>query len=147
MNKTKDAPEGEIKESDIRGEVRLDIDTDAFKFPIKCCGKATELADKKISYKNLEFSYHVWRCPKCKKEYLDTEQAKKLEKFWTIERLLEDRTIHIERAMNFDGKTFFFRFPKELTKGWQKGDLVDIKLVTPENKLFLIEIKRTSSRA
>ncbi len=43
-----------------------------------------------------------------------------------FKRLLEDKVITIERNMNYDGKTFFFRFPKELTKDLHKDDLVDI---------------------
>lgn len=135
------ANEEEIREEDIMGEVKFEIDKEAFKRPIKCCNKKTVLANKRLSYKDMDFSYSAWQCPKCKKEYLDFEQAKRLERFWTVRKIMEDRSISIERSMNFDGKTYFFRFPKELTKGWHKSDVVDIKLITPGNNAFLIEIK------
>ncbi|MBI4209948.1 MAG: hypothetical protein HY544_00380 [Candidatus Diapherotrites archaeon] len=131
----------EVKEEDIIGEEKFEISKDAFKFPVNCCSKKTILANKKLSINAIEFSYSVWQCSKCKKEYLDSEQAKRLEKFWMLEKVMENRSIRMERAMNFDGKTFFFRFPKEISKGWHKGDLVDINLINSENNMFFIEIK------
>ncbi len=64
-----------------------------------------------------------------------------MEKFWIIKGLLEDALITMERTLNFDGKTFFFRFPKELTKNVHKGDTAGIKLLTADGKKFLVEIK------
>ena len=58
-----------------------------------------------------------------------------------MKKLLEDNLISIERNMNYDGKAYFFRFPKELTQDVHKNDLVDIKLLTPDGKMFLVEIK------
>lgn len=132
-----------LKEEDIGEEVKFQIDKDAFKAPFSCHGKKTVLVDKKISFDGLDFKYSVWQCNKCKKEYLDSEQGKKLEKFWILKRLLEDKIITIERNINYDGKTYFFRFPKELTKDWHKDDLVDIKLLSPEGKMFLVEVKHS----
>ena len=57
-----------------------------------------------------------------------------------IKKLLEDNLIAIERNMNYDGKIFFFRFPKELINNLRKEDLAEIKLLTPDGKMFLVEI-------
>jgi len=130
-----------LREEDVGEEVKFQIDKDAFKAPFTCHGKKTDLVDKKLSVDGIDFKYSVWQCKTCKKEYLDSNQGRKLEKFWMFKRLLEDKVITIERNMNYDGKTFFFRFPKELTKDLHKDDLVDIKLLSPEGKMFLIEIK------
>ena len=132
-----------IKDEDFGKEVKFKIDENSFKGgqPFKCHGRNTVLADKKISFNNFDFTYSAWQCKKCKKEYMDFEQAKKFEKFLIMKKLLEDNLITIERNMNYDGKTFFFRFPKELTKDLHKDDLVDIKLLSPEGKMFLVEIK------
>ncbi|MBI3034823.1 hypothetical protein HYY71_00735 [Candidatus Woesearchaeota archaeon] len=130
-----------IKEEDISKEVHFKIDKDAFKAPFTCHGRKTILVGKKLSIDGIDFNYSVWQCKTCKKEYLDLEQGRKLEKFWVFKRLLEDKVITIERNMNYDGKTFFFRFPKELTKDLHKDDLVDIKLLSPEGKMFLVEIR------
>lgn len=130
-----------IEEEDLSEEVKFEIDKDAFKGPFTCHGRKTILEDKKVFFNNLNFNYSVWKCKKCGKEYLDSEQGRKFEKFLIIKKLLEDELITIERNMNYDGKTYFFRFPKELTKGLHKNDLVDIKLLTPNGKMFLVEIK------
>ena len=134
-----------IKEEEIREEVHFKIDKDSLRGPFMCHGKKTVLANKKISFNDIEFNHSVWHCKICKKEYLDFEQARNLEKFLIFKKLLEDRLITVERNMNYDGKTFFFRFPKELTKDLHKDDLVDIKLLSPEGKMFLVEIKSGKS--
>ena len=130
-----------LKEEDIVGEVKFEIDKDAFKGPFTCHGKKALLVEKKISYGDLDFTYNIWQCRKCKKEYLDFEQARKYEKFLIMKKVLQDKLITIERSMNYDGKTFFFRFPKELTGNLHKGDLVDIKLLSTDGRMFLVEIK------
>ncbi len=129
----------EISEEDITEEVHFEIDKDAFKGPFPCCNKTTTKKNKSISHRGFEFHYGVWHCSKCDKEYLDTEQAKRLENFWVLERLLDDKLITIKRSMNFDGKTYFFRFPKELSSHWSRESSVKIKLLTPEK--FLVEIQ------
>lgn len=131
-----------IQEEDLREEVKFTIDKDAFKGPFTCHGKKTILAEKKISYGDIEFKYNVWQCRKCKKNYVDSEQAKRYEKFLIMKKLLTENLITIERNMNFDGKTYFFRFPKELNSNLHKEDLVDIKLLSTDGRMFLVEVKR-----
>jgi len=130
-----------LKEEDLIEEVKFEIDKDAFKGPFTCHGKKASLVEKKISYGDLDFTYNIWQCRKCKKEYLDFEQARKYEKFLIMKKVLQDKLITIERSMNYDGKTFFFRFPKELTGNLHKEDVVDIKLLSTDGRMFLVEIK------
>ncbi len=106
----------------------------------KCCSGPARKEAKKISYNGLEYSYDVWRCSSCSKEYLDESQARKMEKFWLMERLLDEKLISIRRRMNFDGKAFFFRFPKELTQNWNRDLSAEIKMMGPET--FLVEINQ-----
>lgn len=129
----------QIKENDLMREVKFEIDKDAFKGPFICDNIKTIKTKKKMSIKGIDFNYEVWKCPKCKKEFLDTEQAEKLEKFWMIGKILDDKLISIERNVNYDGKTFFVRFPIEVTKNWHKGAYADIKLLNSEE--FFIKIK------
>src|SRR3989338_7928337 len=104
-----------IKEADLVEDVKFEIDKNAFKGgkPFKCHGKNTILKDKRISFNNFEFTYQVWHCKACKKDYLDFEQAKKYERFLVMKKLLEDKLVTMERNINYDGKAYFFRFPKE----------------------------------
>jgi hypothetical protein len=120
-------------------EVKAEIDKDAFKGPFPCCRTKTRLVSKHLSFKGFEFSYDVWKCLKCGKEYMDSAQAAKLERFWTLQKIMDDKLVTMERSLNFDGKTFFFRFPKELTATWGRSNCVDIKLLSPEK--FLVEVK------
>ena len=129
----------DIKEEDLIEEVKFEIDRDAFKGPFNCCNMETKKIKKRMSVKGIDFSYEVWRCSKCKKEFLDTEQAQKLEKIWMVEKLLDEKLISIERNVNYDGKTFFVRFPIEITKKWHKGIHAYITLLSPEE--FFIKIK------
>ena len=130
-----------IKDEEFGEEVKFKIDKNSFKGPFECHGKKTILTDKKTSYGDIEFTYPVWQCKKCKKEYIDFQQGRRYEKFLIMKKLLQDNLITIERSMNYDGKTFFFRFPKELTNNLHKEDLVDIKLLSTDGRMFLVEIK------
>lgn len=118
-------------------EVDFKVDKDAFKGPFKCHGE-TKLSTKKIEVDGNVFSYSVWRCTKCKKEFLDTEQAKRLEAIWVFEKLTKD-DICMRRSINYDGKMFFLRFPKELTKKWKKGSEADIKPI--DSNRFIVEVR------
>ena len=136
--KVEEDPE-DIKESDIIGEVKVTIAKDAFRKPISCCGKLTERTWKKISYYGIDFTHDVWRCGKCEKEYLDTNQAGIMEKFWGIRMLLEGKAPTMERSLNYDGKAYFVRFPKDLTSSWNKGKKkAIITMLTPEK--YFVEI-------
>src|SRR3989338_7633425 len=130
-----------LKDEEFGEEVKFEIDKDAFKGPFTCHGRKTALIEKKTSYGNIDFTYNVWQCRKCKKEHIDFEQARKYEKFLIMKKLLQDKLITIERNMNYDGKTYFFRFPKELASNLHKKDLVDIKLLSTDGRMFLVEVK------
>lgn len=129
----------DIKEEDLVKEVKFKIDKGAFKVPFTCHKFKTKKLKKKINLKGVEFNYEVWECSKCKKDFLDTKQAERLEKIWMIEKILDDKLISTERTVNYDGKTFFVRFPIEVTKKWHKGPHANIKLLSPEE--FFIKIK------
>ncbi len=120
-------------------EGSFEIDKNAFKGPFQCHGKLTIQIKKNAAMKGINFDYEAWQCSKCGKDYLDSKQAEKLERIWTIEKLLDEKLISVERAVNYDGRTFFVRFPAELTRKWRKGANASITLINPEE--FLIKIK------
>ncbi|MBD3312976.1 hypothetical protein GF345_00880 [Candidatus Woesearchaeota archaeon] len=88
--------------------------------------------------KGITIESEVWKCPKCGKEYVDYEQGKKLDKAIIASGFLDDKKIEFRRNLNFDGHSFFLRFPSEITKKWRKGMKATIKAVDTRN--FLIEI-------
>ncbi len=131
--------EDNIREEDLVEEVKFEISKDAFSGPFKCHGANTKITNKELAVNGNVFSYDVWKCPKCKKEYLDTRQAKRLEGIWAAEKLLKEDNISMKRSVNFDGKMFFIRFPKELTKKWKRGQHANIKFV--DSNRFIVEIE------
>jgi len=123
----------------LQGEkMKFQVDKNAFKGPFRCHG-TTILKDKEISVDGNTFSYKVWQCPKCKKEFLDTKQAKRMEMIWNIQKLLEDKAIALKRAINHDGKMYFLRFPKEITKTWKNPKEAEIKII--DEKRFIVEVE------
>lgn len=119
--------------------VDFTVDKDAFKGPFKCDGEKTRLVSKKIDIDGNVFSYSAWKCRKCGKEYLDSNQAKRMETIWAFEKMLKDDALCMERSLNYDGKMFFLRFPKELTKNWRKGQNACIKMI--DTKRMIVEVK------
>ena len=132
--------EDDIKEEDIIEEVHFEIDKNAFKGPFTCCGRKTKKVTKKTSYAGLGITYWAWKCAKCGKEYLETDQSKKLQKIWTLQMLMEERAPTMERNLNFDGKTYFVRFPKDLTANWakQKKEKARLTMLSPDR--YLVEV-------
>jgi len=120
-------------------EVKIEIDKDAFSGPFECHKAKTKLISKKITVNGNSFSYSVWQCPKCKEEYLDNEQARRMEAIWTFEKLLNDKVVTMKRSVNFDGKMFFLRFPKEVTNKWTKDKCAEIKVI--DTSKFIVEVK------
>ncbi|HLC55566.1 MAG TPA: hypothetical protein VJJ75_03455 [Candidatus Nanoarchaeia archaeon] len=84
-----------IQRQDIIKEVKFTIAEDAFEGPFRCCNQLTKKTRKQAHYKGLSFSYEVWRCSKCGEDYLDTQQAKKLEGFWTAQKAFDTFLVEI----------------------------------------------------
>jgi len=63
-----------------------------------------------------------------------------MEDIWVFEKMVKNDLLLMKRAVNFDGKMFFLRFPKELTKRWRKGINADIKVIDVNR--FIVEVKQ-----
>ena len=129
--------EEDIREEDIIGEVHFEIDKNAFKGPFTCCGRKTKKVTKKTSYRGLVVGYEAWKCAKCGKEYLESDQSRVLEKIWTLDMLFGGKAPKMERSLNYDGKTYFVRFPKDLTGSWHKGKKKAIITMLTSEKYFV----------
>ncbi|MEK6903931.1 MAG: hypothetical protein AABW64_04790 [Nanoarchaeota archaeon] len=128
-----------LKEDDLLEQVEVTVKEDAFKGPFICCNKVTTKEKKIFALRGIEFTYEVWRCPRCNKEYLDNVQGRRFDKLLLIQKLLNEDLITVERSVNFDGKTFFVRFPKEMTQKWEKGSHAHIKVLGPAEYLIKVE--------
>ena len=129
----------DIQEEDVLEKAEVTLDKNAFKGPFLCCKRETAKRQKIFSLKGMEFRYEVWHCPVCKKDYLDDEQGKRFDRMLLIQKLLDENLITLERSVNFDGKTFFVRFPREITKRWIKGSHAHIKVLSPDEYLIKVE--------
>ncbi|MBR9699382.1 hypothetical protein GOV09_02915 [Candidatus Woesearchaeota archaeon] len=112
------------------------VEKGAFQGPFNCHGK-TALLRREMHIDGNTFSYMVWSCRKCKKDYLDSSQAKRMELLWAVEKLLKNEE-GIKRSINHDGKMFFLRFPKEFTRGWKKGN--EAEIIPVDSTTFIVEI-------
>ncbi len=127
-----------IRKNDIIKQVKIILDKNAFNGPFQCHNKTTVEIIKTMKLIGLELNYGVWGCIKCKKEYLDLDQSKRLERIWAIEKLVNSKGIEIERVINFDGQTYFLRFPKDITKNWKRESKAEIIVLSPDE--FFVKI-------
>ncbi|MBS3156736.1 hypothetical protein J4442_01010 [Candidatus Woesearchaeota archaeon] len=134
-----------LKPEDLENEeVELEIDKDAFKGPLICktCNKKMQntVIDFDLPGKEVTLHLEAFKCTKCNKESLSGDQAEKFDKMLVLIDALKQKTkFKFERAANYDGKTWFVRFPNDLTKTWDKTMITDIIPIT--NKDFFIHIK------
>lgn len=134
----------DLKQEDLDREVKVKIDKDAFKGPLKCnnCNVKMTLLKTSMDLPDADITLHfqVYRCSKCNREYLSGDQAKKLDKLLEFENVIKDKTLKFERVLNFDGQSFFVRFPNELTKTWTKDLKTEIKALSSTD--FFIHIQK-----
>lgn len=120
--------------------VKLEIDKGAWDGPFTCCRRKTVRAMTKTRLgKGIVIENEVWKCPKCGEKYVDYEQGKKLDRAIVMSGFLDDKKIEFARKLNYDGHSFFLRFPAELTKKWHKGMKAVIKAA--DTKRFYVEIE------
>lgn len=53
-----------------------------------------------------------------------------------LDAIKDKPRMKFERSVNYDGKSFFIRFPKELTENWNKKMITEIMLIA-NNELVI----------
>lgn len=135
----------ELKEEDIEAEdIKLDVSKSAFLRPLTCsdCKIKMKAVHTDFDLPDGSITIHLiaYRCPKCGQERLSGEQAIKFENLLLASNALRGQSkLSFERAMNFDGRSFFIRFPHEMTAGWNKNMLVEIAPIDKQD--FFIRVK------
>jgi len=114
--------EEELKPEDLEEEVKVRISKKAFRAKgLHCdiCNKKMHkiFLDIEIPETSLAIHLEAFRCDKCGKEYLNGEQAAKLDRALAIGKVIARKGIVYERAGNFDGSNVFVRFPAQIIKG------------------------------
>jgi ssDNA-binding Zn-finger/Zn-ribbon topoisomerase 1 len=70
----------------------FEVDEDSFKVSEGICPECSEKMDKIIENKNLfdgALTFHIikYRCPKCKKEFMDLKQAEKYDFYLSLKKI------------------------------------------------------------
>ncbi len=129
-------------------EVDVKIDKNSFDDKIIHCDKCEEIMEKKdleieIPNSSLLMKIEVFECKKCKKQYLNGEQADKLDRALSIGKVIERKGMKYERAGNFDGNNVFVRFPAQMIK--EKNVNAEIHPIS-QNEFFVFFKKRALSK-
>jgi len=132
----------ELKEEDLEGEeVKLEIEEKAFESPAFCtkCKKRMCIVETDFQMPGGELTLHITasKCQKCNKELLSAKQAEKMQELLLLISAMKDKSkVKFERAINYDGRSFFIRFPKEITESWSKNMITEIMPIT-NNELII----------
>lgn len=132
-----------MKKQDIFEEledVEFTFDTDAFKAPaLHCDGCGREMRKKQIEMaledKFLKVSLNVFRCAHCNTEYLNFEEARKLDKALVLSRLMNNRGFTIKKSLSFDGDNYIFRVPVDIARNLGKDACVEISPLSSRDML------------
>lgn len=143
----KELTETEMENLDIEGleEVHFIFDKDAFRAKeMHCdtCQKMMDLANMDIAIPNTPIIVRLkaFKCDKCKKEYLNFEEADKLGKALQISKLMGSQAYKITRSLSFDGDNYIFRIPVEMARNLGKKPHVDMIPLSSQD--FIIHLKK-----
>lgn len=135
----------QLKEEDLEGEeIKLDIAEEAFEraYCLKC-NKIMKEVRTDFELPGGEYTLHLIasKCTRCGKESLSGNQVEKFQEMLSLMDAIKDKTkIKFERAINHDGKSFFVRFPKEITKNWTPNMTTEIMPI--KNNEILIHVHK-----
>ena len=87
-----------LEELEKLEEVKIKVDKDSFKVTEGICPKCDSKMIKVIENNSLfdgALTFHIikFRCGKCKKEYMDLEQAEKYDLFLTLKKISVKKSI------------------------------------------------------
>ncbi len=82
----------------------------------------------------------VFKCGKCRKEYLNFEEAKKLGHALALSKAMRQEGYKIRKSLSFDGDNYVFRIPVDITRNLGKNPHAD--LVPLSSKELLIHIDK-----
>ena len=81
----------------------------------------------------------VWRCSKCKKEYLNFEEAKKLDRALIISRAMAPEAFSTKRALSFDGDNYIVRIPADVARNLGKKPHADLTPLSSRELLIHLD--------
>ena len=92
------------------------------------CNSKTKKVNTVISLpeSSLSVNLNVFRCTKCNKEYLNFEEAKKLDKALIVSRAMRSDSYKMRKSLSFDGDSYIFRIPAEVARSLGKKPHADM---------------------
>ena len=121
---------GELDIEKLKG-AKFTFDKEAFKAKsLHCDNCNVEMKQARIEM-NLPDSFlsvklNVFRCAKCKKEYLNFEEARKLDRALLISRMTSYDGFKIRKSLSFDGDNYIFRIPVDVARSLGKHPHADM---------------------
>ena len=94
-----------------------------------------------IPNSSIKVKLKVFRCDKCRKEYLNFEEADKLGKALQVSKFMEGSAYKVRRSLSFDGDNYIFRIPVEMTRNLGKKPHVD--MIPLSSKDFIIHLEKS----
>lgn len=121
------------KELDIEKleDAKVTFDKEAFRAKLMHCDTCSRVM-KQIKIEMgmpdsfLSVRLNVFRCTKCKKEYLNFEEARKLDRALLVSRLMRYDNYKIRKSLSFDGDNYIFRIPVDVTRNLGKNPHADM---------------------
>lgn len=112
-------------------EVKVTFDKEAFRAKSMHCDACNRIMkqiriDMGMPDSFLSVRLNAFRCTKCKKEYLNFEEARKLDRALLISRLMKSDNYKIRKSLSFDGDNYIFRIPVDVTRNLGKNPHADM---------------------
>ena len=112
-------------------DAKFTFDKEAFRAKSMHCDNCNEemklsKVEMKLPDSFLRVMLNVFRCAKCKKEYLNFEEARKLDRALLISRMMSYDGFKIRKSLSFDGDNYIFRIPVYVTRSLGKHPHADM---------------------
>lgn len=106
------------------------------------CSKKMNIVKIEMDFpdSSMSLKIDVFKCDSCKKEYLNFEEAKKLDKALIISRLMSEDRYRIKKSLSFDGNNYIFRIPVDIARNLGKNP--NVEMVPISSKDILIHINK-----
>ena len=105
------------------------------------CKKAMEQINTEMNLPDnfLSVRLKIFRCAKCNKEYLNFEEARKLDKALLLSRLMKYEGYKIRKSLSLDGDNYVFRIPVDITRNLGKNPHADVVPLSSRELLIHVE--------
>lgn len=123
--------------------VRFTFHKDAFRAKeMYCerCSRKMRLEQKIITLPDgfVSVRLNVFKCRKCRQEYLNFEEARKLGHALALSRAMRQEGYKIRKSLSFDGDNYVFRIPADMARTLGKHPHAD--MIPLSSKDFLIHL-------